>query len=119
MAASCRSFQVPWLLVALLSALPRLLVVLHARYALSHVCMPLWSAAVQPGAPVPRMASPSSTWVIAWDISRVPSLVPVVVQGITWAKFMFGFIRVAGLRNQVRMNSSARVAYASLPVYHH
>src|SRR2546421_212376 len=116
MAASCRSFQVPWLLVALVSPTPMLLVVLHFRYAVSQVFMPLWSLAVQPGAPLLRIARPSRTWVSAWDISSTPSLRPVVVHGTTCPKVMFGFIFVAESRNQVRRNSSARVAYPLLPV---
>src|SRR5262249_43340083 len=99
--------------------MPMLLVVLQVRYAVNQAFMPSRSAVVQPGAPVSRIRSPSITWVSAWDISRTPSLRPVVVQGTTWPKVMFGFIFVAELRNQVRMSSSARLAYAALPVYHH
>ena len=108
--ASCRSLNVPWLLVALLSAMPRLLVRFHVWKAFSQLTMPLWSVVVQPGAPLSSSARPSMTWVSAWDVSMMPSLRPVVVHGTTWPKFMFGFIFVAELRNQVRITSSARCA---------
>src|SRR5947209_20278260 len=95
-----------------------LAVVLHFRYEVNQDFRPLWSVVVQPGAPALRIAMPSSTWVSAWDISSTPSLRPVVWHGTTWPKFMFGFIWVAELRNQVRRYSSARVAYPLSPVYH-
>ena len=114
--ASCRSLNVPWLLVALDSALPSPLVRFQVRNCVSQLTMPVWSAGIQPGAPESRIARASTTWVIASDDSMMPSLRPTVVHGTTWANVMFGFIFVAALRNQVRTSSSARAAYAALPV---
>src|SRR3954468_3384098 len=108
--------KLPWLLVAASSSLACGLVCIQVRNLPNHDLSPVESLLFQPGAPDSSTVIASSTWVRLCDESMIPVPETLSLHGMRCAKFRFGFIAVAGLRNHVRMSSSARAAYLESPL---
>jgi len=90
------------LLAAAPSCAPKSLFSSQSRKSAFHSPIAMRSAAVQPGAPVARTAWASRTLVYDCEKSMMPMARPSYLHGMNWAWSRFGFIRVAGSRNQVR-----------------
>lgn len=92
------------------SSLPKALFFSQPRKSEFQPAIAVRSFLVQPGAPVPRIATASTTLVYDWEKSMMPMARPSYLHGMNWAWSRLGFIFVAGSRNQVRRTWSALCA---------